>query len=256
MKKKLVRTLLAVVALIALCVCIWCGWYIWQYYQGEKLGEAMRLIGPDGSLADITLEEIEIPVDFAALHEMNPEIYAWLELPGTDISNAVLQHVGEDQEYYMDHSEDGSYYSCGSVFSQSYNALGFTDPVTVLYGHNIKDSSRTFATLNKFSDAEYFRTHRYICVYLPDRELIYEIFAAYPHSNEHLLLTHDFSDPEQFEAYFNSVFNTRNLKANFLDDVELDAKSDRIITLSTCFADDNRQRYLVQGRLIAEIPGA
>ena len=102
----------------------------------------------------------------------------------------MLQREG-DEEYYSKHSENGAYYSGGSIFSQDYNQKDFSDPMTVLYGHNLRNG-RMFAQLNDFSDAEVFEAHRYIYIYLPDRMLVYEIFAAYPHSNEHLLLCHDF----------------------------------------------------------------
>ena len=128
----------------------------------------------------------------------------------------MLQREG-DEEYYSKHSENGAYYSGGSIFSQSYNRKDFSDPMTVLYGHNLRNG-RMFAQLNGFSDAEVFESHRYIYVYLPDRMLVYEIFAAYPHSNEHLLLCYDFADAEDFTAYFDDVLARKSLQANFRTD--------------------------------------
>ena len=162
---------------------------------------------------------------------------------------AVLQREG-DEEYYSKHSENGAYYSGGSIFSQDYNQKDFSDPMTVLYGHNLRNG-RMFAQLNDFSDAEVFEAHRYIYVYLPDRMLVYEIFAAYPHSNEHLLLCHDFADADDFTAYFDGVQAQKSLQANFRTDAWPEP-GDRVLTLSTCFRGDNHQRYLVQGKLVAE----
>lgn len=161
----------------------------------------------------------------------------------------VLQREG-DEEYYSKHSENGAYYSGGSIFSQDYNQKDFSDPMTVLYGHNLRNG-RMFAQLNDFSDAEVFEAHRYIYVYFPDRMLVYEIFAAYPHSNEHLLLCHDFSDAGDFTAYFDGVQAQKSLQANFRTDAWPEP-GDRVLTLSTCFRGDNHQRYLVQGKLVAE----
>ena len=173
-KKILVRSVLVLVALAALCACAWCVWYIVQYYQGQAFGDRMRTnISDDGG--SFQLGRVKIPVDFDELQTMNPDIYAWIKIPGTDISYAVLQRDGDDdQEYYSKHSENGAYYSGGSIFSQSYNRKDFSDPMTVLYGHNLRNG-RMFAQLNGFSDAEVFESHRYIYVYLPDRMLVYEI---------------------------------------------------------------------------------
>lgn len=249
-KKILVRSVLVLVALAALCACAWCVWYIVQYYQGQAFGDRMRTnISDDGG--SFQLERVKIPVDFDELQTMNPDIYAWIKIPDTDISYAVLQRDGDDdQEYYSKHSENGAYYSGGSIFSQSYNRKDFSDPMTVLYGHNLRNG-RMFAQLNSFSDAEVFEAHRYIYVYLPDRMLVYEIFAAYPHSSEHLLLCHDFADAEDFTAYFDDVRAQKSLQANVREDA-WPQPGDRVLTLSTCYRGDNHQRYLVQGKLVAE----
>ena len=47
-----------------------------------------------------------------------------------------------------------------------------------------------------------------------------------------------------------------DLNANYLEGVELSYDSDRVLTLSTCLRGNNQQRYIVMGRLIAEIPAA
>ena len=255
MKKKVfVRGLLIVIALAALCACSWCVWYIVQYYQGQSFGKNIRDMGPQsGTEVPLDAKSIRIPVDFDKLREINPDIYAWIEIPGTDISYAVLHRAG-DNAFYTNHSEDGAYYSGGSIYSEDYNAADFSDRMTVLYGHNLK-SGHMFAQLNDFSDATVFDEHRSIYVYLPDRVLVYEIFAAYPHSNEHLLATYDFSNRAQYQAFFAEVFSTRSMEAQFLDGGMPDFDEHRVLTLSTCYRGDNHQRFLVQGRLIAEIPG-
>lgn len=135
-----------------------------------------------------------INVDFDSLHDVNPEIYAWIEVPGTNINYAVVQSAADDL-FYDDHGVDRSYYSGGSIFSQRYNTTTFQDPVTVLYGHN-RQSQTMFAQVNNFADAAFFAKNQKIFVYTPDKVYEYTIFAAYPHSSEHLLLCHDFTDPQ------------------------------------------------------------
>lgn len=76
--------------------------------------------------------------------------------------------------------------------------------MTVLYGHN-RQSQTMFAQVNNFADAAFFAKNQKIFVYTPDKVYEYTIFAAYPHSSEHLLLCHDFTDPQQFADYFASL---------------------------------------------------
>ena len=56
---------------------------------------------------------------------------------------------------------------------------------------------------------------------------------------------------DDFTAYFDGVQAQRSLQANFRTDVWPEP-GDRVLTLSTCFRGDNHQRYLVQGKLVAE----
>ena len=61
----------------------------------------------------------------------------------------------------------------------------------------------------------------------------------------------DFADADDFTAYFDAVQAQKSLQSNFRTDAWPEP-SDRVLTLSTCFRGDNHQRYLVQGKLVAE----
>ena len=41
--------------------------------------------------------------------------------------------------------------------------------------------------LNNYADADFFDAHDTIYIYTPDSVLEYRVFAAYVHSNEHIL---------------------------------------------------------------------
>ena len=74
------------------------------------------------------------------------------------------------------------------------------------------------------------------------------------HSNEHLLLNHDFTEQEDFETFFADLKDTRSLTAQLRETDFPQYGEDKVLVLSTCFRGNNRQRFLVQGRLLAEIP--
>ena len=134
--KRPVRILLTVVAVIAVIVCIFCILFIVQYVRGkslsDKLGESFTsgvVVKPRDPADDG--QYMTIDVDFDSLHDINPEIYAWIEVPGTNINYAVVQSADDDL-FYNDHGVDKTYYSGGSIFSQRYNTTTFQDPVTCL----------------------------------------------------------------------------------------------------------------------------
>lgn len=252
-KKKSRKALYLILLVISLLVLAFCAWYIINHILAESVGDEIAKNGPGENVnTDIHAETVKNPVDFAALKEINPDIYAWVCVPGTNISYPVLQREGDDG-YYVRRAEDGSHDTGGCIFSEDINSRDFTDTVTVLYGHNLS-SGKMFAQLNRFADAKFFENTRYIVVYTQDKELIYEIFAATPYSYAHILKNNDMSGTEGFYKFFGSVMYKKNVKANYLDDYSLAFPQDRVLILSTCLQGNNHQRYLVMGRLIADIP--
>ncbi len=267
MAKKLLKIFLILVAVACVAVCAFSVMFLWQYRRSLSDHEALvsqvkssftALRGNTDSdalaIPDVTEEPVvDLPVDFAALEAINPDIYAWIEIPGTAVNYPVVQRA-DDDTYYNDHFSDGKYSLYGSIFSQaSYNSRDFRDPVTVLYGHNVVYGLESmFALLNNYADADFFDEHDTIYVYTPDRVLEYRVFAAHVYSNEHILAYHDFSDPVVFEEFFSSIREGDTLYSNFNDEM-MPSPGDRVLTLSTCFSRNNRQRYLVQAVLVDEM---
>ena len=89
-----------------------------------------------------------IPVKFGELQSVNPDVYAWITVPGTEIDYPILQHPS-DNSYYLMHNIDGSYGYPGCIYTENLNSKDFTDNNTVIYGHNMKNGSM-FAQLHKF----------------------------------------------------------------------------------------------------------
>ena len=191
-------------------------------------------------------------IDWDKLHATNPDIYAWINVPGTSVDYPVLQHP-TDNGYYLMHNLDGSYGYPGVIYTEDYNSKDFTDPNTVLYGHNM-DNTTMFSTLHKFSDPDMVLNPHYIYIYTEDgRTLVYEIFAAYEYPSLHLLINFDVKNEYVFEQYLRNISNidiTGTGVANIRHDIE-PTVDDRIITLSTCTTDhDASERFLVVGVLL------
>lgn len=200
------------------------------------------------------LEEMGVPipekeVDFADLQEnTNGDIYAWIHIPDTKIDYPVLQHP-TDNSYYLNHNLDGSRGYPGCIYTEDYNKKDFTDPNTVLYGHNMKNGTM-FAGLHKYGDSEYLEEHPYIYIYTEEGLLAYEIFAAYQSGDEHILYAHDgFEDRKVYGKYLEEILNMRFMGSVLKEGAEVTEDS-RIITLSTCISGKPDNRFLVQGVLL------
>lgn len=193
----------------------------------------------------------ELPIDFDALWEINPEIYAWIRIPDTNVDYPVLQREGEDQSFYLDHDIYGEPQKAGSIYTESYNSRDFQDPNTIIYGHNMKNGSM-FHNLRYFAEQEYFDEHEDLYIYMPGKILRYRIFASYVYDDRHLLGSFDFTDREVFADYLEEIMNPRSMSSMLREDCEVTA-DDRIVTLSTCVANQPNNRRLVQAVLEEEM---
>ena len=182
-------------------------------------------------------------MDFAALREVNPDILGWILIPNTRVSYPFLQ--GTDNDYYLRRTWRKGSSAVGAIFVEACNSGDLTDFNTVIYGHNMNNDNMIIK-IKKYKDLSYFQKHPYVYITSDAGSARYEIFAAYPHSSEHLLLCYDFDDPDQFSDYFASLDGTVN--ANYRRD-RFPEFGDKVLTLSTCYKQNRQQRYLVQGVL-------
>ena len=191
--------------------------------------------------------EEEIPIDFEELWETNPDVYAWIVIPGTDINYPILQHPTDDS-YYLNHNLDGSTGRPACIYTESLNSKDFTDNNTVIYGHNMRNGTM-FAQLHKFEDKDFFDEHREIIICLPDKVLHYKIFAVHNYDDRHLLYSFDFSDKAVYKDYLESIFSIDDMNANI--DTEMTVtENDKIITLATCVYKKPSLRFHVQAVLV------
>jgi len=188
------------------------------------------------------------PINFDELTDLNPDLYAWLEIPGTAIDNPVAQSTDNDQNYYLHHNYLGNYEFAGTIYSQRHNTRYFIDRVTVLYGHNMLNGTM-FADLHKFSDKDFFEDNDEMFIYIDGHILTYKIFAAYEYDDRHILNSFDFSKDEVYEQYLKDCLNPHSSNSIVREGVTL-TKDDRILTLSTCTNYNSNKRFLVQGVLI------
>lgn len=239
MNRRTGRWLWLAAAVIALAGLAFCLWHIFS----------SRLFPlPDPPYPGEGEEDALCPVDFTDMQRRNPDIYAWLQVPGADVNHPVAQHPGED-EYYLHSDLYGNYSDGGSLFTQAtYNGLDLEDPVTIIYGHEMEDGSM-FGSLQPWAArldleeeaAEFF-------IYQPGRRLTYRVFAAVPWTDDHILYKYDFREEWNYESFFEEVLSVRSLDARLAPE-QAPEYGERVVILETCLAGDDSKRYLVMGVL-------
>lgn len=274
-KKKTIWLVILCIALIACIICVGViGWYVWKQSTAgdeyENLREEVTQAQTE-SESKPTLEEIlaaefdgwtdgdepelpegarteleENPINFMKLQDINPEIYAWVEIPNTKIDYPVAQSNSDDM-YYLSHNMYGEPEFAGCIYTEAKNSKDFSDPMTVMYGHNMRNGSM-FQNLHLFEDKDFFEENRYVYVYTPGHKYVYQIFASYEYDDRHIMNSFNFKDKKVFGKYIEDVISTYQVNGNIRSDVEVTAE-DKILTLSTCIGGKTNSRYLVQAVL-------
>ena len=119
---------------------------------------------------------LENTIDFDTLQEKNPDVYAWIQIPGTLVDYPILQHP-TDRLYYLNHTIDGTAGLPGSIYSEAIHPKDFSAPMTVLYGHNMRNGTM-FGSLHDYEDPAELTEAPYVYSYLPEKTLVYQVFAA------------------------------------------------------------------------------
>lgn len=144
---------LALTMLVASLVAL--GVIAFSYYQGQReysrLAESISF--PDdveqGPLAGFS-------VNWDELRAVNPDVVAWVYIPGTSINYPVVR--GADNEWYLTHDFEGSegwLANYGAIFMDYRNAPGWSDDAYFIYGHHMNDGSM-FADIAGLADQPRF----------------------------------------------------------------------------------------------------
>ena len=213
---------------------------------GEKaVGDVTNIVIPmEGTLPDYK-------PDWTALATQNPDIYAWITIPGTSVASPVLQKSTE-ANYYDVHDANGQNSIYGCVHSDIGNELDFTDPNTVIYGSSSRKNEQ-FAGLSAYADQKFFRENPYIYIYTKNKTYEYRVFAAYESTDENILKTYNCYDINEFTDYIDRIYQSRDMRAVF--DAGIKEKviaTWNMITLSTPVPEQNGKVFLVQATLSGE----
>ena len=230
-------------------------WYL--DYTSEKSAQGVEVYYSETTTAAVqstTRPLKDNPIDFKSLQETNDELYAWLKVPGTRVNYPVAQSATDD-EFYLHHDYRKNYLFAGTLYTEFCNKKDFTDPITVIYGHNMYASEGTmFTTLHNFEDAAFFDAHKTFTIYTPKHILTYQIFSAFKYDNRHIMNSFQFDlEPKDVEEFQDTMLHPHSSLKNVRSGVSLD-KNSNVVVLSTCFSGDKSVRFVVCGVLVKDEP--
>lgn len=236
-----------VVALIAALFCV--GAYLSDLRQREEETQSIDaaradkpsvppLETPDAQMSERTEAPVLTVMDFSSLQTRNPDIVAWISIDDTDIDYAVTQT--DNNDFYLRHDMYREKNRNGSLFLDSANSADFSDPNSIIYGHNMR-SGAMFAGLNRFKDRSYFDAHKTGRLFTLDKTYSLDIFAVAVVPAVGDAYTKVFASASEWDTFL------QKLKDDALfSRAEALAWETRLITLSTCsYEFDNSRTILV-----------
>ena len=163
-----------------------------------------------------------------------PQVKGRIIIDGTEIDFPVVQ--GDDNEFYLDHDYDNSYYINGGVFIDYVHKGDFSNQNTVIYGHNVR-IGYIFHDLDKFRDKNFVKNHSEIIIDTPLARRTFDVVCAMDIKDDADYRFYEYDD-EEFKDYLNLIKEN-----NILENKPLPKKEDKLITLSTC--SDFKDRFAI-----------
>lgn len=187
--------------------------------------------------------------------QVNPEIVGWLQVPGTDIDQPVVQTYNNTK--YMRLNYEGKYSFQGCYWVDYECTVGTRETEsrnTIIYGHNTAVSQDDpngldFAQLLRFADEEFAASHPYIFFSTGEEDMVWEVFAV-------MYTDTKFRYIDMIDQKIDTLVSEGKARSEFQYDVEVDPINDKILTLSTCTAKygyvggEARARFVVMARLV------
>lgn len=192
-------------------------------------------------------------VDFKKLQEENPDIFAWLYVPGTNIDMPLLQSPEED-DYYSSHDHKKQESANGALYTEMANLMNFCDFNTIIHGQDQTDKD-PFYELHQFENPEFFARNNKFYVYLPDNVLTYEIYAAYDDESSDILRRFDYTTMAGCESYLEQIQNTRDLGKNIREGWEELTPYHFLVTLNGSVKEQDNTQFVVIGVLVGDAAG-
>lgn len=182
---------------------------------------------------------------------VNRDTVGWLEVPGTDINNSVLQ--AHDNAWYLRRNERGQDDVYGCYFVDYECSVGYRDalsPNTIIYGHSSPGDDpdgKRFSQLFRFTDLEFARKTPVIHFSTMEGFMDWQIFAVFYTDVSFNYISAD--PPGGVTAMAAEAME----KSLYDYGVEV-WPNDRILALSTCTEKygDDKHRFVVMARLLTE----
>lgn len=208
-------------------------------------GQAVNVQPSPGLSQDEQTENGMWPVvDWDYWKSVNPDVIGWISVPGTNVSQPILQSSPDDPDFYLRRNIHGNFSMWGCIYLDGECEEGlFGSPNAVIYGHRMSDGTM-FAELGGYSDQEWARDHATVLLQTPEERRAYQVRFAQVVNNRTLPKRVDFDGKADFDAWYAGSLEDA---AMVLDAEEAPVQTVSLVTCSYGLFSDQRTVAVCSG---------
>lgn len=186
-------------------------------------------------------------IDFEALQNQNPDIFAWIYIPDAGVDQPILQNADEEDTYYAEHD---AYNSPGgsAAYVEYPNRTDFCDFNEIIY-----EVDGDY--IHSLANPDIFESAGDIEIFIDGNHMTYEVVMARKWERVDLLTQYAFPSPEDAGNFLRDCKDTMSLADNISSAFDEVTSDDFIITLVAHYDDDPKSQFMVIARLIKDEQG-
>lgn len=183
-----------------------------------------------------------IDVNFTDLKKKNNDVVGWIQVSGTNINYPFVQTT--DNTYYLTKDINKNNNSAGWVFMDYRNNIKDFDKNTILYAHS-RVNGTMFGSLKNIMNNDWYnnKLNHVIKLSTEYENTLWQVFSVYitPVVNDYIQI--EFNNSDAYLEFLNMI----QKRSAYTFDVSLN-NLDKILTLSTCYNDN--ERVVMHAKLI------
>lgn len=226
--------------------------YRW-YTVISIIGMVFLLTGCGESKSSLGQTAVGGHIDFNELKEQNPEIFAWVYVPGTGVDLPILQSA-ESDTYYENHDWQGNEDEDGSLYTEMANLMNMCDFNTILHGHT-NDEETMLSGLHNFEDEEFFDKNGQVYVYLPDNVLTYYVISCYKEDKRSIIRDYNLVSYDGCEEYIADMQVSADESGIYRSGWEEISPYHFLLSFVTDCPEDDGKQYVVTAILVNDATG-
>lgn len=254
-----------------------------EYYYDDVYGyvNANKKYSPEGQTKPKTIyDKLSLPAyeyvpnntgmdrSYENLVKRNDDVVGWLRINNTQVNYPLLKDPGdiapntgygsefiEYNEFYLHHDIDRKYLFEGNIYMDCRDNFGAVEGLQseniVIYGHNMLNGSQ-FGNLRLYKDTSYYWSNPF--VYLSSIYKDYEyVIVSFCITSGNADTDFRYWDMEELDTQEDFDYYVNRIKRDQLLDTGVDIRyGDKLLTLSTCHADEDNSRFIILARRLRD----